>query len=209
MQKKVSLYQSYQESQRLFKDIEDMEARFEALTKQISEDQQQLEERLHQAKERFDNKQQQLLSKEAEYGLEEKDYQDITLDEFIEKELKKEKVAHERKYSDLEKEYNKFSTKIAVLQSKIDSAMKQLEEKYQRSELIPRSQITDLAFKNEFTLYQLKFQKRKNILHLLKIKSIIMKTTFPYWLNLITLQQRKHLLIKKNWVKIGEIVWMI
>src|SRR5690606_25150454 len=68
LQKKVSVYQNYQEGQRLYKDIEDMEARFEALTKHISENQKQLEERLNQAKERFEYKQQQLLSKEAEYG---------------------------------------------------------------------------------------------------------------------------------------------
>ena len=199
LQKKVSLYQSYQESQRLFKDIEDMEARFEALTKQISEDQQQLEERLHQAKERFDNKQQQLLSKEAEYGLEEKDYQDITLDEFIEKELKKEKVAHERKYSDLEKEYNKFSTKIAVLQSKIDSAMKQLEEKYQRSELIPRSQITDLAFKKRIHLISIEISKEKE--HLTFIEDKINN----YENNLSILAEFNHFTTEKTFTYLEEL----
>lgn len=146
LQKKASIYQGYQKGERLHKDIEDMEARFEALTKQISDDQKQLEERLKQVKERFENKQNQLLSKEAEYGLEEKDYKDITVDEFIEKETKKERKSQEKKYNEMEKEYNKVSTDIAVLQSNIDSAMKQLEEKFQKTEPIPRSQITDLAF---------------------------------------------------------------
>ena len=170
LQKKVSVYQNYQEGQRLYKDIEDMEARFEALTKHISENQKQLEERLNQAKERFEYKQQQLLSKEAEYGLEEKDYQDITVDEFIEKETKKEKASYERKYGDLEAEYNNISTDIAVLKSKIDSAMKQLEEKYQKLELIPRSQITDLAFKKRIHLITAAILKEKERLTFIEDK---------------------------------------
>lgn len=170
LQSKASIYQSYQEGQRLNKDIEDIEARFQALTKQISDDQKQLEDRLNQAKERFEDKQKQLLSKEAEYGLEEKDYKDITLDEFIEKEAKKERTSQENKYDEMDKEYNKVSTDIAVLQSKIDSHMKQLEEKYQKTEPIPRSQITDLAFKKRSNLISAAISKEKEQLKFIEDK---------------------------------------
>ena len=161
LQQKASVYHSYQEGDILNKDIEDIEARFEALTKQISEDQIQLEERLKLTKNRFENKQEQLLSKEAECGIEEKDYKDVTIDEFIEKEAKKEKASQDKIYETMEKKYNKVSTDIAVLQSKIDSDNKQLEEKYQNTELIPRSQITDLAFKKRSQLIMTAISKEK------------------------------------------------
>ncbi len=168
--KKVSIYQSYNEGQRLNKDIEDMEARYEALTKQISDDQKQLEESLNQANVRFENKQKQLLSKEAEYGLEEKDYMDITVDEFIEKETKKEKASQVKRYDEKEKEINKVSTNIAVLQSKIDSDMDQLEEKYHKTEPVPRSQITDLAFKKRGLLISATISKEKEQLKFIEDK---------------------------------------
>ena len=170
LQKKANIYQSYQEGQRLNKDIEDIEARFEALTKQISDDQKHLEERLNQAKERFENKQKQLLSKEAEHGLEEKDYKDITVDEFIEKETKKERAFQKNKYDKIDKEYNKVSTDIAVLQSNIDSNIKQLEEKYQNTEPLPRSQITDLAFKKRSHLILAAISKLKEQLKFIEDK---------------------------------------
>ena len=170
LEKKVSIYQSYQEGQRLNKDIEDMEARFEALTKRISDDQKQLEERLNQAKKRFEDKQKQLLSKEAEYGLEEKDYKDLTVDEFKEKETKKEKATQVKRFDEKEKEYNKVTTEIAVLQSKIDSNMKQIEEKYHKTEPVPRSQITDLAFKKRGLLISATISKEKEQLKFIEGK---------------------------------------
>ena len=168
LQRKASEYQSYEEGERLNKDLEDIEARFEALTKRISDDQKHLEERLNQAKERFESKQNQLLSKAAEYGLEERDYKDVTLDEFIEKETKKERASQEKNYNDMEKEYNNISTNIAVLQSRINNDIEQLEVKYQKTELIPRSQITDLAFKKRCQLISVAISKEKEQLKFIK-----------------------------------------
>ena len=147
LHRKVNTYQSYQEGKRLNKDIEDIEARFEALSKQISDNQIQLEDRLKRAKERFEGKQNQLLKKEAEYILSEVDYKDVVVDEFVEQEIKKERDSQDKIYKKREEEYNIVSTDIAVLKSKIENDLKQLEERYEKTELVPRSQITDLAFK--------------------------------------------------------------
>ena len=48
--------------------------------------------------------------------------------------------------------------------------MKQLEEKYQRSELIPRSQITDLAFKKRIHLISIEISKEKEHLTFIEDK---------------------------------------
>lgn len=166
LQKKVNTYQGYQESEILNKDIEDIEARFEALTKEISDSQLQLEERLNKEKERFEVKQNQLLKKEAEYNLSEIDYRDMIVDDFEELETKKERASQDEIYKKIEGEYNKFSREIAVLESKIDSHKNQLEERFQKSELMPRSQIIDLAFKKRSQLIKAAISKEESGLKL-------------------------------------------
>jgi hypothetical protein len=152
LQRKVNEYQSYQTGERLGKDIEDIEARFEALTKKISEDQLQLEENLKRAKDRFEKKQTQLLDKEALYGLAELDYKEVKVDGFIEREIRKEQNSQEEKFQKLQTEYNKVSTDIAVLQNKLLDGRAQLEERFEKSEPIPRGKISDLEFKKRAKL---------------------------------------------------------
>ena len=168
LQKKVNTYQTYQESEILNKDIEDIEARFEALTKEISENQLQLEERLNKEKERFETKQNQLLKKEAEYNLSELDYRDMIVDDFEELETKKEKASQDGIFKQIEGEYIKLSKDIAVLESKMDSHKNQLEERFQKTELIPRSQIIDLAFKKRCQLIKAVITKEEAQLKLCK-----------------------------------------
>ena len=152
LQRKVNEYQTYQTGERLNKDIEDIEARFEALTKKISDDQLLLEENLKRAKDRFEKKQTQLLDKEALYNLAEQDYKEVKADSFVEREIRKEQSSQEDKFRKLQKEYHKISTDIAVLQNKIMDGRAQLEEKFEKTEPIPRGQIIDLEFKKRAKL---------------------------------------------------------
>lgn len=161
LQKKVNAYQGYQESEILNKDIEDIEARYEALTKGISESQLQLEERLIKEKERFEAKQNQLLKKEAEYNLSEIDYKDIVVDDFEELETKKERASQGEIYKKIEVEYNNFSRDLAVLESKIESHKNHLEERFQKLEPLPQSQIKDLAFKKRSQLINAAISKEE------------------------------------------------
>lgn len=117
------------------------------MTEKISGDQIQLEENLKRAKERCDKKQNQLLDKEEIYHLSVPDYKDIKADSYIERETRKERGTQDDKYRKLQDEYNIVSTKIAVLENKVKDANRQLEEKLDKTEPIPRSQIIDLEFK--------------------------------------------------------------
>ena len=160
---KAKLYESYQEGELLNKDIEDIEARFDALTKKISDDQFQLEARLGRAKEYFESKQKQLLNKEVEYNLVESDYQDVVVDEFADKEAKRQRDAQNKIFNKLEKAYYDINTQIAVQESKINTAMEHLEDRFQKDELWPREQIIDLAFKKELSLsWQQLVRKKRN-----------------------------------------------
>ena len=119
----------------------------------------------------------------------------LAVDEFTEKEAKKERASQGKIYEKMEKEYINISKDIAVLKSKIDSDMKQLEEKYQRTELIPRSQITDLAFKNRSQLILTAMSKRRRASkNKLKRRLIALIITSQALQNLTILQQSKYLL---------------
>lgn len=170
LRKKVNEYQSYASGDRLYKDIEDLEARFEALTKRISEDQHQLEENLKRSKVRFDKKQKQLLDKQGLYGLSEQDYKDVKADDFTLQEIRKERSTKELKMQRLQEEYNKISTDIAVIENNIKGAIKQLEEKFEKSDPIPRSQIIDLEFKKRAKLILTEITKDEEQIRICKEK---------------------------------------
>ena len=162
LQRKVNEYQSYREDTLLNKDIEDIEARFEALTKKISEDQQELEKKLEREQDRFEKKQNQLLAKESQYNLTEQDYKEVKPDDFREQETRKELSICEDKLQLLQTQYNEISKKIAVKEHQLQEGKHQLEERFQRTELIPRSQITDLEFIKRAKLISIEMQKEKD-----------------------------------------------
>jgi len=189
---KAKLYESYQEGELLNKDIEDIEARFDALTKKISDDQFQLEARLGRAKEYFESKQKQLLNKEVEYNLVESDYQDVVVDEFADKEAKRQRDAQNKIFNKLEKAYYDINTQIAVQESKINTAMEHLEDRFQKDELWPREQIIDLAFKKRAQLILAAISKEEE-----KLK-ICQEKISSYDNNLSSLAEFDHFTTEKS-----------
>ncbi|MGF7145628.1 hypothetical protein HNQ56_004071 [Anaerotaenia torta] len=161
LQRKLNEYQSYQTGEWIHKDLEDLEARFEALTRKISEDQLQLEESLGRAKDRFDKKQQQLLDKEALYGLSEPDYKDVKMDAFTEREVRRERSSQEERLGRIREEYNQVSTSIAVLENRVREGKMLLEERFEKLEPIPRERIVDLEFKRRARLILADLEKEK------------------------------------------------
>jgi hypothetical protein len=160
-QSKANEYQGYQSGELMQKDIEDIEARFEALTKKISEDQIHLEENLKRVKERYDKKLKQLLDKEAIYHLSEPDYKEVKADSYIERETRKQRSSWEEKLQLLQEEINKGNTELAVLENKIKDAYRLLEERLEKSEPLPRSQIIDLEFKKRAKLILVEITKER------------------------------------------------
>ena len=62
-------YRAFKEGILVEKDIEDIESRFESLSKKITEDVKNLEERLKESGKRFSSKEEELTMKSSEYGL--------------------------------------------------------------------------------------------------------------------------------------------
>jgi len=192
LRNKVNLYESFKEGKLIHKDIEDIEARFEALNKKINDDEKQLEESLKKARKRFENKQKQLLNKEAEYCLTESDYKDVEVDEFADKEVKKEKVAQDKLYRKLQNQYNEINTEIAVLNSKIENKISEMKEKLNRQEPVPREQIIDIEFKKRTQFKKSEIAEEED-----KLKNCEEKLN-SYNNNLSSIAEFNHFSIKKD-----------
>jgi len=128
---------------------------------------------LQRAKDRFDKKQNQLLDKEKLYRLSEADYTNITTDNFLEGELRKDKSAKEGQLHTLQQEYHTTSTRIAVVDNRRKEGMHKLFERFEQSEPVPRSKIVDLEFKKRIKLLLAEIEKeeKKEKVCLERIKS--------------------------------------
>lgn len=161
LQQKVNFFQSYREGELLSKDTEDLEARYEAITKNISESQSQLEEELQKARERFLKAQERLLTKATQVGLEEQDYIHVVVDDYLEKECITEQKDKEHILQDTVDKINSLTTDIAVKESKIETTLERMEEQFHTRELCPRNQILDLEFKKRIRLIRVEMDAAK------------------------------------------------
>ena len=192
LRNKVNLYENFKEGERIHKDIEDIEARFEALNKKISDDEKQLEERLRKARKRFESKETQLSNRATEYGLAESDYKDVAIDEFADKEAKREKKAQDELYRKLNTQYNEIRTNIAVLENNINNKINDMKDKFSRQEPVPREQIIDIEFKKRAQIKQLEIEKEAD-----KLKNCEEKLN-SYNNNLSGLAEFNHFVVRES-----------
>lgn len=134
---KLTKFQSYTKGERLLKDIEDLEARYNSITEKIQGDQVLLEKNLEKAQSRFKQAEDELMHKQEEYQLTEQDYRLISYDRFLEDEIKKELVGVEEQIKNLTDKQNDSKIQIAKLETKIEGQLKALEEKV--GEVAPKS----------------------------------------------------------------------
>lgn len=143
---KLTKFEGYTQGERLLKDIEDLEARYNSITEKIQGDQLLLEKNLEKAQGRFKQAENELMDKQEEYQLIEEDYRTLFYDRFLEAEIKKELVAVEEKMKDLASKQSESKIQIAKLETKIENQMKALEEKVRETAPKPRSLIKAMDF---------------------------------------------------------------
>ena len=144
---KLTKFAGYTEGERLLKDIEDLEARYNSITQKIQGDQLLLEKNLEKAQNRFKQAEDELMYKQAEYQLTEQDYRAILYDRFLEDEIKKELVDVEETIKDLMDKQNNRTVQIAKLETRIEGQIKALEEKVGEVTPKPRDLIKAMDFR--------------------------------------------------------------
>lgn len=144
---KLTKFEGYTKGERLLKDIEDLEARYNSITEKIQGDQLLLEKNLEKAQSRFKQAEDELMHKQGEYQLTEQDYRTILYDRFLEDEIKKELVGVEKAIKNLTDKQNDSNIQIAKLETKIEGQLKALKEKVGEVVPKPRALIKVIDFK--------------------------------------------------------------
>lgn len=150
--KKASDYKSYQSGEKIQKDIEDIEARYEAITTQVSSDLKELERSLKRERDNFRKRQDALLKKQDSSHLEEPEFRDVIPDEFRESELEREEKSAQIELKSQEDKLQQVLRKLAVCESEIKNVYKQVKSNFDEDELIPKAQITNIEFKKRIRL---------------------------------------------------------
>ncbi|MGH4050163.1 MAG: hypothetical protein ACREVX_02235 [Clostridium sp.] len=142
----VSKYNQYNQGEILQKDVEDLEARYDSLTKEISTDIKLLEESLQGANERFIVKERDLIAKGKEYCLNEIEYREVTYDRFKEEEIKASlKSFDEAKYK-INKTINELNIEYAKIETTIKNLLQKMKDDFNKETPKPKEEILDIDF---------------------------------------------------------------
>lgn len=189
LQEKQTKFRNYHQGEYLSKDIEDMEARYNSITKELQGEQQLLEKNLEKAQGRFKEAEEELMRKQTEYKLSELDYKGIKYDRFIEDDLKRQLEALEAIIKELRENWHKVETQIRVIETEMNNKIKDLPEKVRESVPKDRSLIKVQDFKvakrakeEEKTTYKQQFKELE-------------KQSLLYEANLGYLKEYEHLTI--------------
>jgi hypothetical protein len=192
IQDKLLLYINYKEGERIEKSIEEIEARYEAITKELTVDQQIIEEHLDRLRKKFSEKEEDLGYKAKRFQLQEEDFKNEVYDRFLDEELER-KIRHkDNEIEKLKEQKSILNTQVAVLTSNIGNKMKELEEKLQKSDLKPRSSIVVTEFKKQIKEKEL--EKNKEYAKLEGVKNKL----FSYEDNLSNLVEYEHLKLESS-----------
>ena len=152
VEEKALIYKDYQEGEKIDKDIEDLEARYKAITEKLGNDLVDLETRLERERKLFKRHQDELVKKQDEAELEETEFRDVPPNEVKEEELKREEQKVKKSLKAEEGRKNETEKEIAVLESQCSGLQKKMKEECHQDELVPKEQITDTAFTKRIRL---------------------------------------------------------
>ena len=189
---KLTKFQGYTQGERLLKDIEDLEARYNSITDKIQGDQVLLEKNLEKAQSRFKQAEDELMHKQAEYQLAEQDYRTIIYDRFLEDEIKKELAGVEEQIKHLTDKQNESKIQIAKLETRIEGQIKALEEKVGEGVPKPRALIKVIDFKAA------KREKRQELSRQKETLKEVLNQQKQYKDNLEYLKEYEHLLASRE-----------
>lgn len=144
---KVQEYLRYDERELIDKDMEDVEARYLALTKEITGELKDVEESLAKASHTFDNLEKELIYTSNRLKINEEEYINGKYDTFIVESIEHD-IAHlENDIKELVNQSSDLKSKIAVKYNEIATEMKKLKETLGKEELLPKRDIVLTDFR--------------------------------------------------------------
>lgn len=159
-----NIYNSYTEAEIIKRDIEDIEAEYESITKEISQDQKNIEELLKASKTKFDKKEEYLIVKQNEYKLSDEDFKYKAYDMYEESSCKLNLKTIDAKFKKLYEDLTNVKSEIKRLEHEKNAKFKTLNLECGEQILRSREDIILINFGQEITkLKQIVNEKhRKN-----------------------------------------------
>lgn len=152
---RAARYRGFAENEIIDRDIEDVEARYEAISSRISDDIAQLEEWLEKCRERFERSQQKLVDITERYKIIEEEYRQLVYDRHAEERLRVQVAEADISISKISGELVDCEHSIGMCEHDIKHTKDRLREEFDSSEPVPREEIINLEFKR-----QIKFIRR-------------------------------------------------
>ncbi|BCJ93291.1 hypothetical protein acsn021_08600 [Anaerocolumna cellulosilytica] len=146
IQSRILLYGDYRTGEKRNESVEELEIRYEAITKKLSQEQQTLEQQLDKARSKHKEREEELKYKENYYKLNPSDYKGVTYDRRQEEAIEKEMAEIEVKEKEITGLSTEIFAKVAVCESKISDKKKELHKRLQKPDLIQREKIANTNF---------------------------------------------------------------
>ena len=156
---KLNKYLAFISGEIINKDIEDIEARYDSLTKEISGEEKDIEERLQRARNKLRSKEDELIRTQDEYELKDKDFKEVIYDIFKEKLIKGEIAAKVQEIDKLNSRYNEVDKKLAVTNNNYDRKITKIRDELGKEEPIDKSLIVEINFKERIALQNIEKKK--------------------------------------------------
>ncbi|MBB6631648.1 hypothetical protein [Clostridium algidicarnis] len=189
-------YSDYEEGTKIIKDKEDLVSEYKALTKNISESEKSLKERLKAVRERYNETENHLIEKARYYELQEVDYINETYNLSKEKEVNSNIGVKEKEIKRLGKIIKEIEKTIAVLDSQIESLYKRLRTTLNKEVALAREEV----FHRDFELEKAKIDSQKQ--ELKDLKNIELKDKR-------TLENNKSSLVSYSNLEVKEVLEII
>ena len=189
---KLAKYSMYTKGELIQRDIEDLEARFEALTAEINSEVKDIEENLNRARSRFKVQEDDLINTSKRFLIKEEEYRGVSYDSFTLDRILNDMKEQEYKLVELNKNREKLEMDIAVIENKIDVKFKTLYSNLGKKELIGRKNIVVREFKKR--VIERKDELRKNK----KLQEDLNTKLAMYENNISTLSEYDNMIVSKE-----------
>lgn len=164
LEERAKRYEGFESGELLEQPLEEMEARFLAITQDLHQEESLLTEQLASAKKRYKSATEELMLLTKNYGLQPEDYESLTYHtEFI-LSLKTKLSEFDGQKTKATEDKMKISNEMTRLKTQIYNKKEEYEKKSGGRELIARDQITQMDFEAELhTYYLMKLEKKKEV----------------------------------------------
>ena len=160
-QLEISRYEAFQKGEKIEQNIQELEARYEAITNQLGTNVKDLEEQRTKAFKRVTDAKEELLRTADKRGVSQNDYESTEYDAYKQEQYERSLADKEKEKNESEGRISEYDKKIAVQSDRLQRSTKELMVNYGTEEPKSMDQIVDLQFTKRKKLVQEQIKDEK------------------------------------------------